>query len=648
MNETLQKYLNSQNIAIHLSDEELEKIAEGVKRGYEIDERSREPWLEKMQKALDLAMLLSKSNDFPFKDSANVVYPMLTTAAIQFASRAYPQIIKGNDIVKGKVIGKSNSEKTARAARVGKYQSYQCLEEMEEWEDQLDAALTALPILGCVFKKTYFCPTRGRNVSEYRSPENVVINYFAKSVDEAPRITDVIELYPNEIRERQPTGVYRDIELGDSTKRVKENQDNDNDDDQSHVFLEQHCWLDLDDDGLKEPYIVTIHFDTGKIVRIKTRFRGDRIQENERGITRIVPEQYFTKYPFMKSPDGGIYEMGFGLLLSPMNETVSTTINQLLDAGTISNSQTGFIGRGLALGRGRGGGNLEFTMGEWKTVNFPGDDLRKNIVPLPVREPSAVLFELLGFMVTAGEKISSVSEVLTGDQSIHNEPATTTLARIEQGLKVFSAIYKRVYRGLKSEFKKLFRLNHLYLNPETYFTVMDEDEQSSVFLTDFDEKSIDVVPVADPAEISDTQKLLKSEILMGLMGQPGLDPNKILRRRLEALNIPEIDDLFSTEPPPEDPKIVIQRQELELEQTRLRFEMEKWGIEKVEKQSKIILNLASAESKELGPQLEQYKTDMNTMVAEEKINADRERGVSGVAPTSGNQGSQKGNAGAKA
>ena len=647
MNETLQKYLNSKNIVIHLSDEELEKIAEGVKRGYEIDETSREPWLKQMKEALKLAMLDSKSNNFPFKDSANVVYPMLTTASIQFASRAYPQIIKGNDIVKGKVIGKSNSEKTAKAARVGKYQSYQCLEEMEEWEDQLDAALTALPILGCVFKKTYFDPTKGRNVSEYRSPEHVVINYFAKSTDEAPRITDVIELYPNEIRERVLTGIYRDIEFGDSVKRLRDEQDNSNDEDQSHVFLEQHCWLDLDNDGLKEPYIVTMHYDTGKVVRIKTRFRGDRVISNERGILRIVPEQYFTKYPFMKSPDGGIYEMGFGLLLSPMNHTVSTTINQLLDAGTIANSQTGFIGRGLSLGRGRGGGNLEFTMGEWKSVQYTGDDLRKNIFPLPVREPSAVLFELLGFMVTAGEKISSVSEVLTGDQSIHNEPATTTLARIEQGLKVFSAIYKRVYRGLKSEFKKLYRLNSIYLNQETYFTVMDEEDQSIVYSADFNAKDIDVVPVADPAEISDTQKLLKSEILMGLMGQPGLDPNKILRRRLEALNIPEIDDLFTREAPPEDPKIVLQRQELALEADKFRLEMERWPIEKVEKQSKIILNLASAESKELGPQLEQYKTDMNTMIAKEKIDADRKRAVSGVAAKSGNQGSQANNAGAK-
>ena len=647
MSEILNKYLSSKNIAIYLEDLELERISELVFRGYEIDERSRAPWLARMRTALDLAMLVTKDKSFPFPDSANVIYPMLTSAAIQFASRAYPQIIKGNDVVKGKVIGRSSDEKTAKAARVGKYLSYQCLEEMEEWEDQLDAALTALPILGCVFKKTYFCSVKGRNVSEYRSPENVVINYYAKSVDEAPRITDKMELYPNDIRERQLAGIFLDTDFGMPTTRLNDDNINEDDEDQAHIFLEQHCLLDLDKDGFKEPYIVTIHKDSKKVARITARYKGDRIKTNAKGdVIRIIPEQYFTMYPFMKSPDGGILGMGFGSLLNAMNETVNTTINQLLDSGTIANSQTGFIGRGLSMGRGRGGSNLDFTMGEWKTVQYTGDDLRKNIFPLPVREPSGVLFNLLGFMIEAGEKITSVSEVLTGDQSIHNEPATTTLARIEQGLKVFSAIYKRVYRGMKSEYKKLFRLNYLYLNPQTYFTVMDEEEQSVVYLRDFDDSTIDVVPVADPAEISDTQKLLKSEVLMGMMNM-GLDNNKIIMRRLEALNIPEPKDLLSTEPPPPDPKIELDKAKLQLDQARLQFETEKWKVEAVEAQSRIIKNLADAESKELGPQLEKYKTDMQGLIAKEKADADRQRAVSGVASQSGNKGSGSSNAGKK-
>ena len=361
MNETLQKYMTSQNIAIYLDDEDLDQIARDVRREYDIDDNSRRPWLEKMKEALKLAMLIGEKKNFPYENASNVKYPMIASASIQFASRCYPTIVKGADVVKGKVVGKPNSEKTARAKRVSSFMSYQCLEEMEEWEDQLDTALTVLPILGCVFKKTYFNPVLGRNVSEYRSPENVVINYFAKSVETAPRISDTIELYPNEIRELQLSGVFRDIEFGDATKTIREEQDTTNDPDRPHVFIEQHRWLDLDGDGLKEPYVVTVHYDSQKVARIVARFKGDGVKEVNGRIFKIKPEQYFTQYSFMPSPDGGIYRMGFGSLMFAMNETVNTTINQLIDSGTMANAQCGLIGRGITIGRGRGGGNVEST-----------------------------------------------------------------------------------------------------------------------------------------------------------------------------------------------------------------------------------------------------------------------------------------------
>lgn len=644
MNETLQKYMTAKNVAIYLEDDVLSKIADDVKREYTIDDNSRGPWLKQMKEALKLAMLISNGKNFPHEYAADVKYPMIATASIQFASRCYPTIVKGTDVVKGKVIGKPTPEKTARAKRVSSFMSYQCLEEMEEWEDQLDTALTVLPILGCVFKKTYFNPVLGRNVSEYRSPENVVINYFAKSVETAPRISDTIEFYPNEIREFQLSGVFRDIDYGKATKTIKD-QDTSDDPDMAHVFIEQHKWLDLDGDGLKEPYVVTVHYDSQKVARIVARFKGDGIKAKEDGtILKIVPEQYFTQYSFMPSPDGGIYRMGFGSLMFAMNETVNTTINQLLDAGTQNNAQCGLIGRGLTIGRGRGGGTQVFKPGEWKTVQHTGDDIRKNIFPLPTTQPSAVLFNLLGFMVTAGEKVSSVSEVLTGDQSIQNEPATTTLARIEQGLKVFSAIYKRVYRGMKSEFKKLFRLNYLYLDPQVYFTVLDEEDPKKVFRKDFDSSDVDIIPVSDPSEISDTQSLLKSDILMGFLGR-GLNDDIIIRRRLESLNIENIDEIMPEggyQPPP-DPKITLEQEKLTIEHAKLAFEVKQWPMKVVEIQSKVIKNLAEAESKELGPQLEKYKADMNVLMAKEKANADRERAVQGMANKSGNAGGPQGN-----
>ena len=641
MKELLQQYMTAKNIAIYLDAEDLSQIADDVKREYDIDNNSRAPWLKQMKEALDLAMLIGKGKSFPHEHAADVKYPMIATASIQFASRCYPTIVKGTDVVKGKVIGKPNSDKTARAKRVSNFMSYQCLEEMEEWEDQLDTALTVLPILGCVFKKTFFNPVLGRNVSEYRSPENVVINYFAKSLETAPRISDTIELYPNEIRELQLSGVFRDVDYGQATKTLRE-QDTTDDPDMAHVFIEQHKLLDLDGDGLKEPYIVTVHYDSQIVARIVARFKGDGVTEKNGKILKITPEQYFTQYSFMPSPDGGIYRMGFGSLMFAMNETVNTTINQLLDSGTMANAQCGLIGRGLTIGRGRGGGDQVFKPGEWKTVQHSGDDIRKSIYPLPTKDPSVVLFNLLGFMVEAGEKVSSVSEVLTGDQSIHNEPATTTLARIEQGLKVFSAIYKRVYRGMKSEFKKLFRLNYLYLNPEVYFTVLDEEDPKKVFQKDFDASDIDIIPVSDPSEISDTQSMLKSEILMGFIGQ-GLNDDIIIRRRLESLNIESIDEIMPEGgyQPPSDPKIMLEQEKLKLEHAKFAFEVKQWPMKVVEMQSKVIKNLADAESKEAGEQLAEYKLVVDSLLQQEKINADREKRVSGMEKPSGNAGSQK-------
>jgi len=245
-------------------------------------------------------------------------------------------------------------------------------------------------------------------------------------------------------------------------------------------------------------------------------------------------------------------------------------------------------------------------------------------------------------MVEAGEKVASVSEVLTGDQSIHNEPATTTLARIEQGLKVFSAIYKRVYRGMKAEFKKLFRLNYLYLNPTVYFTVLDEEDPKKVFQRDFDSRDVDIIPVSDPSEISDTQSMLKSEILMGFIGQ-GLNDDEIIRRRLEALNIENVDEIMPEGgyKPPSDPKAMLEQEKLKLEHAKFAFEVKQWPMKVVEMQAKVIKNLADAESKELGEQLNQYKLVVDTMLQREKINADREKGVSGMASASGNAGGQK-------
>ena len=614
--------MESSNIAASLDKETLDDIAEAVMTGYDIDEESRSKWKEKNKKAMKLAMQIWEEKHFPFENAANIQYPMLSIAAIQFSARAMPNFVKEFDVVKGKVIGEDpTGEKANQAKRVSTHMSYQCKTEMEEWEEDTDKLLTVLPILGCCFKKTWFSPNLERNVSEFRSPEHIVINYFAKSMKTVPRITEIYTLYPNEIEERKRQEIFLDVDLGEPT--TTKNEDDEEtvstlDPDHPHVFLEQHTFYDLDGDGYKEPYIITVHKDTKKVVRITARFEVEGVKQDEEGkITKIDPIHYYTKFTFMNSPDGSIYDYGYGHLLEPINRTVNTTINQLTDSGTLHNSQSGFLGKGIQLGRGRGGGVLKFNLNEWKTVSFTGDDLRKNIFPMPTKEPSTVLFNLLGFMVEAGDRLSSVANIMSGLEGGANERPTTTLARIEQGLKVFSAIHKRLFKAFREEYQKLFRLNSIFLKPQQYFTILDDKQ--AIAQQDYNSKAMDVIPVADPNDLSTTQKLLKDQMLAEMQGQ-GFNDQEIRRRLLEAMQVDDVDKILNAPDPPPDPKMILEGAKLEHDRNKLKFEMDKFDFGRIEIWAKVqktlaqaVEHIAKAEAAEIGPQLDQYKAELQTM-----------------------------------
>jgi chaperonin GroES len=335
------------------------------------------------------------------------------------------------------------------------------------------------------------------------------------------------------------------------------NQISYNDDDAPHIFLEQHRWLDLDEDGYQEPYIVTVHHKSQKVVRITARYDLDGVKSDESGgIIRIVPVSYFTRFIFMPSPDGCFYGLGFGKLMFGINQSVNTILNQLIDAGTLNNRQGGFLTKGLQLG-GRNNswsGDMNIPMSGWISVPSTGDDLRKGIVPLPTKEPSQVLFTLLNFLVEAGKELSSVSDVMSGESPGSNVPAASTLAVIEQGLKVFSGIFKRMYRSLKEEFKKIARLNRMYLPEEEYYLVLDDE--MAVFKSDYTDKTLDIVPIADPSSVSDMMRSLKAQALLSLVGQ-GLNDVEIRKRYLEAIGVDEIEKILPPEgaPPATDPKV---------------------------------------------------------------------------------------------
>lgn len=565
--------LDKLNIADDLDEDQLNKIGSDVVHGYEVDLESRYDWEDRYDSWMDLAMQKVEEKQFPWPGAANVKYPTLTTAALQFGSRAYPALVSGTQVVKGRIVGfDQTGQKYAQAIRVGKHMSYQLLEEMEDWEEEMDKLCSTLPITVCMFKKTYFDSERGVNTSELVYPKDLVVNYWAKNLESAERKTHVLYLTDNDIYERVASGIYSDVDLNKSMPETDTSGDErtgiapstTDDDVMPYEVLEQHTFLDLDDDGYKEPYVVTVDYNSGQVLRIVARFDETGVKYTPDGnLLRIQPVEYFTKYSFVPNPDGGFYDVGFGLLLGPINDTINTVINQLLDAGTLSNMQGGFISRGIRIN----GGNKSFIPGEWKTANSTGEDLRKGIVPLPVREPSNVLFTLLGMMIDGANKLGSVTDMLTGENPGQNQPATTTMAVIEQGLKVFSSIYKRMHRSMKKEFKKLYRLNSIYLPPASYFQVLDVGEEGAaqIFQMDYDLNGVNIVPQADPNVASESQRLVKAQALLELVQLGTVNPQVVTQRILEAQDQPGIAQLMQIPQPQPNPEVLEKQERLQLE-----------------------------------------------------------------------------------
>lgn len=572
----LDKVLSSTNIAADMDEDDLLRIGERVVKEFDLDLQSRDEWQQRQEEWTKLAMQVSNKKVYPWTDAANVKYPLLTVAALQFGARAYPSLIPNDgNVVKARILGfDPTGEKQKQAIKVGKHMSYQLVEEMDGWEEGMDKLLTCLPITGTMFKKTYYDAFEGKPCSYIIFPKHLVVNYSARCLDTASRVSEIVELYDNDITERQRAGIFRDVDLVMSTTSMddllqstiqQEQGLNDASDDYTklRIIIEQHCRLDLDEDGYEEPYIVTVDYDTRQVLRITARFGAEDVKKNEKGeLIRIIPIQYYTKFTFIPNPDGGFYDVGFGELLGPINHTVNTIINQLIDAGTLSNLQSGFLGRGIKLK----GGDYNFRPGEWKMTNSTGDDLRKSIMPMPVREPSNVLFQLLGLLIQSGKELSTVSEIMVGKMPGQNTPATTTMAAIEQGMKVFTAIYKRLFKSLTKEFQKLFELNKQYLpDYAEFFDITGEFQTEGISKEAYDTVAA-VIPGADANVSSESQRLAKAQGLMELF--PVL-PNKgeVLRRILEAQEQPALEVLLQNpEPPkPSEEELNHQREMIALE-----------------------------------------------------------------------------------
>lgn len=557
----LQKILESSNLAADLSDDKLIEIGKDVVSGYETDLDSRKPWEKDLKNWTELALQVASDKTYPWPNAANIKYPLLATAAMQFAARAYPTLIPSNGkVVKCKVIGSDpTGEKTMRAFRVSTHMSYQVMEQMDGWEEDMDKLLIALPISGTCFKKTYWDSSKQQNCSKLVLPKSLVVNYWTRCLEDAERITEVFYLSKRKVKERQNLGIFIDVELGDPqtpaddvTTSINRSFQlaNDFDETTPYTILEQHTYLDLDEDGYAEPYVVTVEAESNKVLRIVPRFsEADVLMDDKQNVVSIEATQYYTKYGFIPNPDGGFYDIGFGRLLGPLNNSANTIINQLVDAGSLSNLQAGFIGKGLRIKM----GETRFQPGEWKAVNAVGDDIKKQIFPLPVREPSSVLFNLLDLLLKSGKELASVAEIFVGKMPGQNTPATTTMASIEQGMKVFTAVYKRVYRSLTSEFRKIYKLNQQYMNPEEYISILD----NPIPQEDYKGPEDDIIPGADPSAVSSQEKQQKVQAVMQLLNLGTINPMAATLMYLEAHEIPEaeIKKLAMQPQPKTDPKV---------------------------------------------------------------------------------------------
>lgn len=569
--------IDSPNLVDKFSDHDLMLIGDTVYFAYKADLQSREPWLRRTSAAMDLATQVQKDKNFPWPGCSNIAFPLVTIAALQFHSRSYPAIISGPDVVQCRVIGPDpDGQKALRAERISCHMSWQLLEQDADWESQVDCELLNVPIVGTAFKKTYYSAAKGYNESDLVLAKDLVLNYWSKSMEDCGVKTHIIPISRNTMHSRILENTFRDVRDMEwykadapQPRQTEEGAESDNraglnvpqpDSRTPFICLEQHCSLDLDGDGYEEPYIITIEEATQTVLRIVCRFdREEDVERTASGeIIRINAVDYFTKIPFIPSPDGGIYDIGFGVLLGPLNESVNGAINQLFDAGTMANTAGGFLGRGAKIR----GGVYNFSPFEWNRVDSTGDDLRKSIFPMPVREPSSVMFQLLSLLINYTEKVSGAVDITTGGNPGQNTPAQTSQTMVEQGQKVYAAIFKRIWRSMKEEFKKLYQLNALHLpDSALYFAGSDKAITRSDYLGD----PSSVVPVADPNIMSDQQRFLQANALMQVArGNPLYNQDEVNIRYLKALKINDIDKIYvgTQNAPPAQPDVKVQIEQM--------------------------------------------------------------------------------------
>ena len=610
------------NWAEFVDEETLKKMGVDLCDDIKLDAESRADWLDETNVWLDMASQVIEQKNTPWEGASNVKFPLLTTAALQFHARAHQELLKGDQVVRGKVIGgDADGDKAKRGVRVAGAMSNQLMYQMDDWQDDTDRLLFILPLVGTVFRKTYWSNLVGRPASELVLPTDLIVNYFATDWERC-RKTHAFLKTRNEIVEQKRLDNYLDVDLPKEATPPSSESEKDSPEspsDSSKVYspkdvpfsmYETHAWWDLDEDGYDEPYIVTVLHETQEIVRIVPRFDTTRItkgwdEKEQPTVIRIEPYEYIVSYKFLPDIDSSIYGTGFGKLIGPTGAAVDSIINQLIDAGTLATMPSGFYGRGVRIAR---GGKIKLKPGEWRKVNTPsGQDLASNFFALPAKEPSSVLFQLLGLLIQAGERMGSVTEGSSGQNPGQNTSRGMNSDVMEQGMQVFLGIYKRVYRSLTREYRNLQLLNYMYLGDDAYNELIDDEEAPppnapgpegappggpqggppqpqqpppppkppASVRYDFDPAGLDIIPEADPnLDNSMRRKARANQLIEARNAGLPLNDKLITKMWLESIEEPDADKLIDNSPPPpskDELQHKVQMKQLELNEQELRM-----------------------------------------------------------------------------
>lgn len=603
------------NIAEFFSDAELKEIAKECVANFEIDNTAFESRRTRIEQLYKLALQVKETKNYPFTNASNIKYPLLTKAALKFAELALPAIVRDDQVVKSVIIGsdegkdaikgsdgndiidqKTNKpmkvnagQKSRRGSRVSKFMSNQILNEMDGWEDDMDKLVHVIPIIGLCWKKTPYDYIEKKPCTKLVLPQYLVLNIDAKTIETASRATEILEMYPNEIEEHIRLGLFRkfDYDLMSTETQTDSYKptigEGVGDKSKPHQFLEQHCWIDLDDDGYAEPYKVKIHKDSCEVASIEARFDKDDIiagsgEPDAAGVVlfdnimKISAQCEYEKFGFIPDPEGSIYDIGFGHLTQHLNEGANTSINQIIDAGHRNIMGGGYLGAGLRIK----GGQQQFQPGEWKRADSQGATLKDNIVPLPQTPESPVMMQLLEFLITAAESITTTANGIDPAKMADNQAATTTLAMVEQGLQSFKAIFRRIHRGLKKEFERIYYLNSKYLTQEEYMAVLDDPDAD--VKKDFNSKDYSICPISDPSMVNNVERLMKANLLAGFKDDPLCDPIEIRQRIFRAANIEDVDKIVKI--PVKTPDELVEAQKAQLDA------MTKESMAKIEKMNR--------------------------------------------------------------